>query len=288
MPGQGLTVGRLVKPLAVMLMALLLSGCAYCDRCGRWRDDMMRASYFEDIFEPRRRIERERRRKAARAARARRARASRKRYASLAPRKPSGTSRRRTSRPKQSRRSSPKSSPYAPPPAAKPKRSAPETAPPRQQRTANAERKATTTDETKATEPKPLSRPVPQLRWTSRAPGAAQRTATGTLSCGADRACERRLRTLQADTSRIWIDSEPTAEDFVSGARLVAFVAAKAQLTCVQLATGLSEAETASGILQSAISDEQALNRPTTKLRAAKQRADRAAKTLQQENDERC
>ncbi|MEL6298147.1 MAG: hypothetical protein AAFQ45_06230 [Pseudomonadota bacterium] len=91
------------------------------------------------------------------------------------------------------------------------------------------------------------------------------------ISCVAgNRVCPDKLAGLMQDKSLGWISTPARAEDYVSGARLIAYDRLKPELSCKQMVRGLEESQTAIVALGAAITDENALGRPTKGLTATR------------------
>lgn len=254
--------GRAAKLALVCLAALTLAACGHCDI-----EEVMRAELDY-------------------------ARSFTKRH--LAMQGPgsrgSATSRkRRTKRYAQKKKAAPKRrriarASIAPPRAPRPKRAAP----PRTKPSAYAPPRGNTTPEPK--QPQASQQPAPASNDVAVETNTARPTrANLSLRCAiGDTVCTRRVKTLLRSNDLAWIEQEPDAADYVSGARLVALASLRADLTCNQLASGTLEAQSAVSILATAISDERALNRSTAKLEAARKRALTVAELLTKERKQRC
>ena len=93
--------------------------------------------------------------------------------------------------------------------------------------------------------------------------------------------CQQKVAALLTDRTNAWTTATATAEDYISGARLVAFARIKSRLDCDQLELGLNEAQTAEIALGAAIKDEASLNRPTAALEKIRSLAQVVKRQLQ-------
>ncbi|MEO0673162.1 MAG: hypothetical protein AAFZ05_14175, partial [Pseudomonadota bacterium] len=115
----------------------------------------------------------------------------------------------------------------------------------------------------KLTDASPLDRKLPLN--SANAPDKAD------VKCVAgNQVCPGEVDKLLADRTLAWISKSARAEDYVSGARLIAYSRVRNEMSCKQIARGLDEAQTALIALGAAISDESKLGRPTGNLTATR------------------
>ncbi len=109
------------------------------------------------------------------------------------------------------------------------------------------------------------------------------------VACVAGNAvCPDEVKALLADRALTWISRSAKAEDYVSGARLIAFNRVRNEMSCKQIARGLDEAQTALIALGAAIADESKLGRPTRNLTATRRIAVAVRDRLNAARKERC
>jgi hypothetical protein len=100
--------------------------------------------------------------------------------------------------------------------------------------------------------------------------------------------CQMALTRLLLERANTWVERPPTAADYVSGARLVAFAQLRNRLTCERLKTGLSESQTAIIALRAAIDGESTVGRSTDRLERTRELAVDVRARLEIANEERC
>lgn len=109
------------------------------------------------------------------------------------------------------------------------------------------------------------------------------------IACAAtSQTCNDTLEALLADEDRSWITQSPTAADFVSGARLIAFARIRSTLSCPELARAAEEAETTMVALGAAIDAETLEERPVDRLRSTRSIAQTASQLLDAARASRC
>ncbi|MEO0799468.1 MAG: hypothetical protein AAFY53_09730 [Pseudomonadota bacterium] len=117
----------------------------------------------------------------------------------------------------------------------------------------------------------------------------ARPIAPNAVTCPEDNAaCEPAVRALLSDAARAWVERPAKAQDYVSGARLVAYDQLRADLTCKELLIGIQEAQTAVLALGAAVADEKALNRDPSKLQAVADMAGRVERRLTSTREQKC